>query len=117
LILADLIGARATQRMDLAAGVTKRLWEMSDIVDVLETWEASPMREMMPIFRIFGFFSACAMAYQSFDAFRSAFTGTQPEASAPEKNPEAISTRLAGAAWGVISALLSLGLFWFSLVG
>ncbi len=25
----------------MAAGVTKRLWEMSDVVDVLETWEAS----------------------------------------------------------------------------
>jgi hypothetical protein len=24
----------------MAAGVTKRLWEMSDIVDVLEAWEA-----------------------------------------------------------------------------
>jgi hypothetical protein len=29
---------RATQAM--AANVTKRLWEMSDIIDVLETWEA-----------------------------------------------------------------------------
>ena len=26
----------------MAAGVTKRLWEMSDIVDVLEAWEAMP---------------------------------------------------------------------------
>ncbi|MGC9954212.1 MAG: hypothetical protein ABSD21_08035 [Rhizomicrobium sp.] len=25
----------------MAAGVTKRLWEIGDIVDVLETWEAS----------------------------------------------------------------------------
>jgi hypothetical protein len=25
----------------MAAGVTKRLWEMGDIVDVLEAWEAS----------------------------------------------------------------------------
>ena len=24
----------------MAAGVTKRLWEMSDIVDMLEAWEA-----------------------------------------------------------------------------
>jgi hypothetical protein len=24
----------------MAANVTKRLWEMSDIVDVLEAWEA-----------------------------------------------------------------------------
>jgi hypothetical protein len=25
----------------MAANVTKRLWEMSDIVDVLEAWEAA----------------------------------------------------------------------------
>jgi hypothetical protein len=25
----------------MAAGVTKRLWEIDDIVDVLEAWEAS----------------------------------------------------------------------------
>jgi FkbM family methyltransferase len=25
----------------MAAGVTKRLWEMSDVVDVLEAWEAN----------------------------------------------------------------------------
>jgi hypothetical protein len=25
----------------MAAGVTKRLWEISDIVDVLEAWEAA----------------------------------------------------------------------------
>jgi hypothetical protein len=30
--------ARTTPAM--AANVTKRLWEMSDIVDVLESWEA-----------------------------------------------------------------------------
>ena len=24
----------------MAANVTKRLWEMSDVVDVLDTWEA-----------------------------------------------------------------------------
>jgi len=28
----------------MAAGVTKRLWEMSDVVDVLEAWEASEAR-------------------------------------------------------------------------
>ena len=26
----------------MATGVTKRLWEIGDIVDVLEAWEASP---------------------------------------------------------------------------
>jgi hypothetical protein len=25
----------------MAAGVTKRLWEMSDMIDVLEAWEPS----------------------------------------------------------------------------
>jgi hypothetical protein len=25
----------------MAAGITKRLWEMSDVVDVLETWEVA----------------------------------------------------------------------------
>jgi hypothetical protein len=25
----------------MAAGVTKRLWEMTDIVDMLEAWEAA----------------------------------------------------------------------------
>jgi len=28
----------------MAAGVTKRLWEMSDVVDVLESWEAVQAR-------------------------------------------------------------------------
>ena len=28
----------------MAAGVTSRLWEMSDIVDVLEAWEATETR-------------------------------------------------------------------------
>jgi hypothetical protein len=28
----------------MAANVTKRLWEIGDIVDVLETWEASNAR-------------------------------------------------------------------------
>jgi hypothetical protein len=28
-------------RAPMAANVTKRLWEMSDIVDVLEAWEAA----------------------------------------------------------------------------
>jgi hypothetical protein len=28
----------------MAAGVTSRLWEMSDIVDVLESWEAKGAR-------------------------------------------------------------------------
>jgi len=28
----------------MAAGVTKRLWKMSDIVDVLEAWEATALK-------------------------------------------------------------------------
>ena len=28
----------------MAAGVTKRLWEMSDVVDILEAWEARTTR-------------------------------------------------------------------------
>jgi len=28
----------------MVAGVSKRLWEMSDIVNVLETWEAAQAR-------------------------------------------------------------------------
>jgi hypothetical protein len=28
----------------MAAGVTKRLWEMKDVVDILEAWEATQHR-------------------------------------------------------------------------
>ena len=28
----------------MAANITKRLWEISDIVDVLEAWEAADMQ-------------------------------------------------------------------------
>ncbi len=31
----------------MAAGVTKKLWEMSDIVKVLEGWEATSSGEFM----------------------------------------------------------------------
>ena len=36
-------GAPATDDRSpaMAAGVTKRLWEMGDVVDVLEAWEAT----------------------------------------------------------------------------
>ena len=30
----------------MAAGVTKRLWEMGDIVDMLEAWEAAGVAAM-----------------------------------------------------------------------
>ena len=29
----------------MAAGITSRLWEVSDIVDVLETWEIAAQRK------------------------------------------------------------------------
>jgi hypothetical protein len=29
----------------MAAGTTKRLWEMSDVVGVIESWEARRVRE------------------------------------------------------------------------
>jgi len=57
------------------------------------------------------------MAYQSYDSFRSAYTGTQPQASAPDKNPKAFSTRAAGVAWGIISFGISLAGFWYLIEG
>jgi hypothetical protein len=54
---------------------------------------------------------AFAFTIQSYDALSSAFKGTQPKESAPNKDPKAISTRLDGITWGLISGGLSLGLF------
>jgi hypothetical protein len=31
----------------MAAGVTKRLWEIGNIVDVLKAWEASDAKEIV----------------------------------------------------------------------
>ena len=38
----NFVRVHKTLRMSpaMAAGVTKRLWEISDVVDVLEAWEA-----------------------------------------------------------------------------
>jgi len=36
-------------QVDFATGQAKRLWEMSDIVDVLEAWENAQKREATPI--------------------------------------------------------------------
>jgi hypothetical protein len=40
----NFVRIHSTLRMTpaMAAGVTKRLWEMSDVVDMLEAWEALP---------------------------------------------------------------------------
>jgi hypothetical protein len=63
---------------------------------------------MNPLQRIFGIFLAIVFAVQSYDAFRSAVTGTQPKESAPDKDPRSISARAGGVAWGLISAGISL---------
>jgi hypothetical protein len=55
------------------------------------------------LYRIGALAVAGAMAYQSYDAFRSAFTGTEPKASAPAGDPKTFSTRLGGVTWGIIS--------------
>jgi hypothetical protein len=36
----------------MAAGVTDRLWEISDLVEMLEAWEAKEKRDAKPIFEI-----------------------------------------------------------------
>jgi IS1 family transposase len=36
----------------MAAGVTDRLWEVGDIVDVLDAWEAKEKRDARPIFEV-----------------------------------------------------------------
>jgi IS1 family transposase len=36
----------------MAAGVTDRLWEMGDVVDMLEAWESKEKRDDKPIFEI-----------------------------------------------------------------
>lgn len=36
----------------MAAGVTDRLWEMTDVVDVIEAWEAKEKRDEKPIFEV-----------------------------------------------------------------
>jgi hypothetical protein len=67
--------------------------------------------------QIFVFGMACAAAYQSYDAFRSAYMGTQPNASAPNENPKALKTRAAGLVWGIMSMAISLIAFGFLFFG
>jgi hypothetical protein len=70
---------------------------------------------MKSLVHIFAFGMACAFAYQSYDSLRSAYMGTQPEASAPNKDPQAIKTRTAGVVWGIVCIALSSSAFWYSI--
>ena len=72
---------------------------------------------MKTLAQIFVFGMACAMAYQSYDSLRSAYLGTQPNASAPDKNPKALKTRAAGLVWGIMSMAISLIAFGFLFFG
>jgi hypothetical protein len=38
----------------MAAGVTDRLWEMNDLVDMIEAFEAKEKRDTKPIFEVIG---------------------------------------------------------------
>jgi len=69
------------------------------------------------LIHIFAFGVGCVMAYQSYDALRSAHTGTQPNASAPEENPQAIKTRAGGLLWGIMSMGISLVAFCVAFFG
>ena len=51
---------------------------------------------------------AGAIAYQSFDAFRSALTATQPKASAPEADPTKSSVRIGALIFGLMTGLIGL---------
>ena len=66
---------------------------------------------MKTLAQIFLFGMACAMAYQSYDALRYIYMGTQPNASAPDKNPKALKTRAAAIVWGIMSMAISLMAF------
>lgn len=44
----------------MAAGITDRLWEISDLVAMLEAWEAKEKRDTKPILRIWSGKSAVA---------------------------------------------------------
>ena len=72
---------------------------------------------MKTLAQLFVFGMACAMAYQSYDSLRSAYLGTQPNASAPDKNPKALKTRAAGLVWGIMSMAISLIAFGFLFFG
>ena len=59
----------------------------------------------------------CAFAYQSYDAFRSGLTGTQPTESKEVDDPRSWSNRLAAIVWGLMAGciaflLAAIGLDW-----
>ncbi len=71
---------------------------------------------MKTLAQMFLFGMACAMAYQCYDALRTAYMGTLPNASAPDKSPKALKTRAAAIVWGIMSmaiSLMALGLLFF----
>ena len=80
----------------------------------LLVWEPQAARGVVAtVWRLVVLGIAAAFAYQSFDAFRSSFTGTQPTASAPEADPTKVSARVSGLIWGLMSgALALLGATW-----
>jgi hypothetical protein len=72
---------------------------------------------MSDIVRILGFFFACFAAYYSYDALRSAFTGTHLRGSNSPGNPRAFNTRVGRAIGGVVAGALALAallasIFW-----
>jgi hypothetical protein len=68
---------------------------------------------MTEILRLATIAVSLLFAYQAFDSLRSAFTGEQPKASAPNPDPKAPSARAGGLVWGLMSASLALvGLYY-----
>jgi hypothetical protein len=70
---------------------------------------------VLMLVRLVTFAIACALLYQAYDAFRSAFSGTQPRGSAPNPDPTSMSARGAGVAWGIIALAMATMIFvaWF----
>jgi hypothetical protein len=67
--------------------------------------------------QIFGLLILILCACQAFDSLRSAFTGTQPEDSAPVKDPRFFSARMGALIWGLLCLVMTLARFWFLLFG
>ncbi len=83
-------------------------------VVALFVWEPGAFRGVVATgVRLLVIGLAAAFGYQSFDALRSAATGSQPKASAPDANPESVSARMGGLAWGLMAGAVCLaGLSW-----